>query len=53
VIDGVQFDGWYGRDCSRRALPKSRPTGSNPHTNDDGEWMTRYGAAIALEDCAA
>ena len=50
VIEGVEFDGWFGQ---RLLSTVSAENGSDwlwPHENDRGEWLTNYGAAISVTD---
>jgi len=51
VLDGLQFDGWYGARLLSTALAENESDWLFPHLNDEREWMWNYGAAIALEDC--
>ncbi len=51
VLDGLQFDGWYGARLLSTALAENESDWIFPHQNDEREWMWNYGAAIALEDC--
>jgi hypothetical protein len=51
TLEGLRFDGWYG---ARLLSTTAAEDGSDwlwPHKNDEREWMTNYGAAIALEGC--
>jgi hypothetical protein len=52
VIEGSQFDGWYGMRLASTPQAEDQADWLWPHKNDAGEWSARYGAAIALEDCA-
>ncbi|MBL8860225.1 MAG: right-handed parallel beta-helix repeat-containing protein [Planctomycetes bacterium] len=51
VLEGVTFEGWFGQRLL--STPQTEHAGDwlRPHANDESEWMTNYGAAIALEDC--
>ncbi len=51
TLDGVRFDGWYGQRLSSTTQAEDPADWLWPHANDEREWMTNYGGAIALEDC--
>jgi len=51
VIEDVLFDGWYGQRLRSTTLAEDEADWLWPHENDAREWMTNYGAAIALENC--
>lgn len=51
VLDGLQFDGWFGMHLMSTRAAEDGSDWLYPHHNDDGEWMKNYGAAIALNDC--
>ncbi|MDZ4774453.1 MAG: right-handed parallel beta-helix repeat-containing protein [Planctomycetota bacterium] len=51
VIEDVRFDAWYGMRLASTPQAEDAADWLWPHENDEDEWMTRYGAAIALNDC--
>ncbi|MCY2960907.1 MAG: right-handed parallel beta-helix repeat-containing protein [Planctomycetota bacterium] len=51
VFEDMTFDGWYGQRLLSTALAEDQSDWLYPHKNDEREWMTNHGAAIALEDC--
>ncbi len=51
VLEDMAFDGWYGQRLLSTALAEDQSDWLFPHRNDEREWMTNHGAAIALEDC--
>src|SRR5690606_11257565 len=51
VLEDLEFDGWYGSRLLSTTLQEDQSDWLWPHRNDEREWMTQYGAAIALEDC--
>jgi hypothetical protein len=51
VLDGIQFDGWFGMHLMSTRAAEDGSDWLYPHHNDDGEWMKNYGGAIALNDC--
>jgi len=51
VFEDIVFDGWYGRRLLSTAVAEDQSDWIYPHKNDEREWMTNYGGAIALEDC--
>jgi hypothetical protein len=51
ILDGLQFDAWYGMRLLSTPAAEDESDWLFPHKNDDGEWRTNYGGAIALEDC--
>lgn len=50
-LDGVRFDAWYGSRLLSTRVAEDEADWLFPHQNDDGEWVEKYGAAIALTDC--
>ena len=51
VLDGVQFDGWYGMRLRSTIAAEDPSDWLYPHENDKDEWVNNYGSAIALTDC--
>ncbi len=51
VIEDVAFDGWYGQRLMSTPAAEDLADWLQPHRNDEREWATTYGGAIALEDC--
>jgi len=51
VLEDLEFDGWYGSRLLSTTLQEDQSDWLWPHRNDEREWMSNYGAAIALEDC--
>jgi len=51
VLEDLDFDGWYGQRLRSTALAEDPADWLWPHRNDEREWTTNYGAAIALENC--
>ncbi|MEM6566995.1 MAG: right-handed parallel beta-helix repeat-containing protein [Planctomycetota bacterium] len=50
TIDGTRFDGWYGQRLRSTTYAEDQSDWIYPHKNDDGEWISRYGGAIAVDD---
>jgi nitrous oxidase accessory protein NosD len=53
VVDGVEFDGWYGMRLRSTAAAEDPSDWLYPHENDHDEWIDHYGSAIALTDCTS
>jgi hypothetical protein len=51
VFEDVRFDGWYGARLLSTTALEDPADWLYPHRNDEREWMTNHGAAIALENC--
>ena len=51
VVDGVQFDGWYGKRLASNVAYEDGEDWLYPHHNDEGEWLKNYGAAVSLTNC--
>jgi len=51
VLDGVQFDGWYGRHLTSNVAYEDAGDWIYPHHNDAGEWLKNYGGAVSLTNC--
>lgn len=51
VLDGVQFDGWYGMRLLSTSAAENEADWLWPHENDQGQWLKRYGGAISFTDC--
>ena len=51
VLEGLTFDGWFAQKLLSTPRAENEADWLRPHANDEGEWMTNYGAAIALNDC--
>jgi hypothetical protein len=51
VIDGVGFDGWYGRRLTSNVAYEDGGDWLYPHHNDEGEWLKNYGGAVSLTNC--
>src|SRR5689334_9336609 len=47
VLDGVQFDGWYGRRLTSNVANEDGEDWLYPHHNDEGEWLKNYGGAVS------
>lgn len=51
VLEDLAFDGWYGERLLSTSVAEDPSDWLYPHENDERQWATNYGAAIALEDC--
>ncbi len=51
VLDGVVFDGWYGRKLTSNVAYEDGEDWLYPHHNDAGEWLKNYGGAVSLTNC--
>ena len=51
VLDGVQFDGWYGKRLLSNVAYEVGEDWLYPHHNDAGEWIANYGGAVSLTNC--
>ncbi|MBK7876474.1 MAG: right-handed parallel beta-helix repeat-containing protein [Planctomycetes bacterium] len=51
VLDGVRFDGFYGKRLLSTLQAEDGSDWLYPHENDADQWITNYGAAISLTDC--
>ncbi|MFO1010212.1 MAG: right-handed parallel beta-helix repeat-containing protein [Planctomycetota bacterium] len=52
VLDGVRFDGFYGKRLLSTVQAEDGSDWLYPHENDADQWITNYGGAISLTDCA-
>lgn len=50
VLDGMVFDRWYGMRLLSTIAAENSADWLWPHENDEGQWLSRYGAAISLTD---
>ncbi|MBK7644331.1 MAG: right-handed parallel beta-helix repeat-containing protein [Planctomycetes bacterium] len=51
TLDGVSFDGWYGKHLLSNVAYEDGSDWLYPHHNDKGEWLRDYGAAASLSNC--
>ncbi|MBL8863310.1 MAG: right-handed parallel beta-helix repeat-containing protein [Planctomycetes bacterium] len=51
VLEDLEFEGWYGQRLRSTTAAEDQGDWLWPHANDEREWLTNYGGAIALEDC--
>ncbi|MBI5364336.1 MAG: right-handed parallel beta-helix repeat-containing protein [Planctomycetes bacterium] len=51
VLDGITFDGFYGKHLLSTLQAEDGSDWLYPHENDADQWITNYGGAISLTDC--
>lgn len=51
VLDGIVFDGFYGKHLLSTLQAEDGSDWLYPHENDADQWITNYGGAISLTDC--